>query len=144
MDPLVKSIYDVLKAVRLLKQRHPVAAPVGVLAAIRRREPAGACHMKELAAEHALDPSTISRSVAALVRAGLVDRTPDPDDGRATQLHLTAAGHQAIDEAHAFYQERISHALRDWSPEEIDALTASMSRLAHDLIAQETVLEATR
>ncbi|GAA1584067.1 MarR family winged helix-turn-helix transcriptional regulator [Actinoplanes couchii] len=133
---LLEAFHDAIKAVRVLKQRHPVQAPLGVLLAIRRRESAG-CHMKELASEHALDPSTISRSVAALTRAGLVERTADPLDGRASTLHVTESGHALLDQTQTFYEARISAALHDWTPEEIDALTTSLSRLAHDLITQE-------
>ena len=32
------------------------------------------------------DPSTVSRQVASLVKAGFVDREADPDDGRACLL----------------------------------------------------------
>ena len=40
----------------------------------------------ELAASANLDASTVSRHVAHLDRSGLVERTPDPADGRAHRL----------------------------------------------------------
>jgi len=141
---LMEAFHDLLKAVRLLKQRQPTIAPLGVLAAIRRREPDGNCHIKELATDHALDPSTVSRTVASLVREGLVARTADPADGRASTLRLTDEGNTVLDEVRAHYEDRITAALHDWTPEEIAVLTASLSRFAHDLIAQETLMEAAR
>ena len=39
----------------------------------------------------------VSRAVDALVRAGLVDRQPDPDNRRRLQLRLTAAGREFLD-----------------------------------------------
>ena len=39
-----------------------------------------------------LDLSTISRQIRALVAAGLIARTPDPADGRASFLSLTDGG----------------------------------------------------
>jgi DNA-binding MarR family transcriptional regulator len=39
-----------------------------------------------------VDPSTMSRQVAALVRDGLVERRADPQDGRATLLQATDLG----------------------------------------------------
>lgn len=36
------------------------------------------------------DPSTVSRQIATLVRIGYVERRPDPADGRASLLILTA------------------------------------------------------
>lgn len=141
---LMEAFHDLLKAVRLLKQGQPTIAPLGLLAAIRRREPTGTCHIKELATDHALDPSTVSRTVAGLVRDGLVARTADPTDGRASTLRLTERGNTVLDEVRAHYEEQITAALHDWTPEEIATLTTSLHRFAHALIAQETHLEAAR
>ncbi|MGI8882541.1 MAG: MarR family winged helix-turn-helix transcriptional regulator [Jatrophihabitans sp.] len=38
------------------------------------------------------DPSTVSRQVAALVRDKLLERLPDPEDGRASLLQVTDLG----------------------------------------------------
>ncbi|GIF11307.1 MarR family winged helix-turn-helix transcriptional regulator [Actinoplanes teichomyceticus] len=149
---LLATMHEVIKAVRLLKQDRPPTCTgvpvgtVGVLSEIRARETTG-CHAKELAAGNALDPSTISRAVAALVRAGLVVRSADPADGRASTLHLTDQGRNVLDAAQAHYQARFAAALHDWSPEEINAFTASLQRFARDLIDQHThapELEAAR
>ena len=43
-------------------------------------------HRRALAAAVHSDPSTVSRQVAALVRAGLIERQADPEDGRASVL----------------------------------------------------------
>jgi DNA-binding MarR family transcriptional regulator len=40
----------------------------------------------------------VSRAVDALVRAGLVDRQPDPSNRRRLQLRLTEAGHNRLDQ----------------------------------------------
>ncbi|WP_433827660.1 MarR family winged helix-turn-helix transcriptional regulator [Actinoplanes sp. CA-015351] len=135
---LVAALQELLKAVRLLKQSSvtPVGT-VGVLTAIRRSEPLG-CHMKDLAAEHALDPSTISRTIGALVRSGLVARAADPDDGRASTLRLTSDGNTTLDEVIAHYDKRLASALSEWSPEEIAAFAASVQRFAQDLINQQS------
>lgn len=45
-----------------------------------------------LAAQLRLDKSTTTRVVDALVRKSYVERTPDPDDGRAVSLRVTPAG----------------------------------------------------
>ena len=52
------------------------------------------------------DPSTVSRHVAALVERGLVQRVADESDGRASRLHVTDAGHAALD---AFRRDRENH-----------------------------------
>ncbi|BBH65207.1 hypothetical protein ACTI_18920 [Actinoplanes sp. OR16] len=141
-DNLIAALHELLKAVRLMKQDSlaPVST-VGVLAAIRRHE---ACHMKDLAAEHALDPSTISRTIAALVRDGLVARAADPDDGRASMLRLTDRGQTLLDEVSAHYDDRLAASLSEWTPAEIDTFAASLQRFATDLINHTPSLEVAR
>jgi DNA-binding MarR family transcriptional regulator len=61
------------------------------------------------------DPSTISRQVAHLVRLGLVERTADPEDGRATLLAATDEGRRVFEENRRVRIERIAEMLDDWS-----------------------------
>ena len=49
--------------------------------------------LKELALTLQLDASTTSRTVDALVKKGLVNRTPSEIDRRSIQISLTEAGH---------------------------------------------------
>ncbi len=44
-----------------------------------------------------IDPSTASRNLAGLERAGLITRKPDPEDGRSTLLRLTPKGSRIAD-----------------------------------------------
>ena len=44
------------------------------------------------------DPSTVSRQVAGLVQLGYVERTADPEDGRATLLAATDEGRRVFEE----------------------------------------------
>jgi DNA-binding MarR family transcriptional regulator len=64
------------------------------------------------------DPSTISRQVAQLVRLGLVERTADPEDGRATLLAATEEGKRVFEENRRVRIERIAEMLDDWSVED--------------------------
>src|ERR1700755_3345303 len=63
--------------------------PLGVIAQ-------GPCRPGQVAEKLCLDRSVISRQVAALVDAGLVDRASDPDDGRAELVSLTDAGRERL------------------------------------------------
>jgi DNA-binding MarR family transcriptional regulator len=47
---------------------------------------------REVAAALELHPSTLTGVLARLARDGLIDRRPDPEDGRRAQLWLTEAG----------------------------------------------------
>lgn len=55
----------------------------------------------EIARRQRVEAPTMCRIVDRLVRDGLVERRPDPDDRRATRVHLTPAGRgAAADGAH--------------------------------------------
>ena len=58
---------------------------------VRPRRGRAAARQPLAEAVHA-DPSTLSRQVSALAEQGLISREPDPADGRATLLAITAAG----------------------------------------------------
>jgi DNA-binding MarR family transcriptional regulator len=70
------------------------------------------CRATDLAAHYALDKSTVSRQVAALERARLVERRLDPEDHRVQVLHLTEAGRrilaQVTESRKAAFQERLA------------------------------------
>jgi DNA-binding MarR family transcriptional regulator len=50
--------------------------------------------MGELAARSHLAKQTMTTMVRVVERAGFVERRPDPDDARATRVHLTSRGHR--------------------------------------------------
>ena len=64
-----------------------------LLAAVVRAEPAT---LNEVAAAVKRGAPAISRAIDALVRAGLVERQPDPDNRRRLALRLTDAGREAM------------------------------------------------
>lgn len=47
---------------------------------------------RDLARELEVERATLSAVIAALVRKGLIEQTPDPDDQRQKLLHITPAG----------------------------------------------------
>lgn len=79
------------------------------------------------------DPSTISRHVAELVADGLVERTPDPDDGRASLLGLTASGAERVTAMRAERDASVAGALGAWSTADIEALGHGLERFADDM-----------
>ena len=141
---LVIRIRELIKAVRLAKNDLAAhsAVPSGALAVLSMIEESGPAQSKDLAVRSALDPSTISRAVSALCRAGLLERTADPADGRASLLMLTEGGRQALQEADSWYDERLAVALADWTPADVDTFAALLHRFSEDLITKP--LEAAR
>ena len=72
-------------------------------------------------------------TLAASKSDGYVDRTPDPDDGRATLLQVTNAGESFLAEVREQRIAVLSDAVSDWSDKDIATLTRLSRRLAKDL-----------
>lgn len=79
------------------------------------------------------DPSTVSRQVAGLVRAGLVERRPDPEDGRATLLAPTAEGLRVFQANRDRRNCEISAMTERWDEADRVRLVELLERLAGDL-----------
>ncbi|MBB5957018.1 DNA-binding MarR family transcriptional regulator [Saccharothrix tamanrassetensis] len=145
---LVERLRELLKIARMVRHqrsdRYP-PVPTGLVGTLTLIDRAAGCHAKELARRTGLDPSTVSRAVAALVADGLVERRADPDDGRASVLVVTAAGHAVLAEARGWYADLLNRALANWSPSEVEALTSALGRLNTDVEgALGSTLEAAR
>ncbi|MER5728286.1 MarR family winged helix-turn-helix transcriptional regulator [Streptomyces sp. NPDC002138] len=84
--------------------------------------------VSDLAAHYALDKSTVSRQVAALERAGLIERRADPDDHRVYVLEPTPAGAatlaRATENRRAMFRDRLA----DWHPGDLDRFAAYLLR----------------
>ena len=91
-------------------------------------EEVGGCRATDLAAHYALDKSTVSRQVAALERAGLVERRPDTTDQRVQVLHRTRAGRpilaQVTESRRAAFRERLT----DWPAEDLSRFAEYLVR----------------
>jgi DNA-binding MarR family transcriptional regulator len=150
VDAFAGRVFHLSKIVRLAKQawtqQRPAAPPgsVTTLALIQEMgERASGCHAKELAARSGLDPSTVSRAVAAMVAQGLVERRADPHDGRATVLALTDAGEALLVEAQAWFHGVLGRALGGFDPEEVALLGRFLTALEAEF-ANNPDLEAAR
>jgi len=79
------------------------------------------------------DPSTVSRQVAQLVALELVQRHPDPRDGRAARLTATEAGRRAFDEHRRIRNQHTAAVLAGWAAQDVQRLVALLDRLNTDL-----------
>jgi DNA-binding MarR family transcriptional regulator len=87
----------------------------------------------ELAASTNLDTSTVSRHVAQLERSALVERTPDPDDGRAQRIALSDAGRARLENAFRSRRALLGRALQSWEPDDVAQLDRLLGRFVHDI-----------
>lgn len=62
-----------------------------------------------------VDKGAISRQVQQLVDLGLLTRTQDPDDGRATLLEVTADAHTRLGQVQRERRRRFDRRLGEWS-----------------------------
>jgi DNA-binding MarR family transcriptional regulator len=86
-----------------------------------------------LAARAGVDISVASRQLATLERSGLVERRPDPKDGRASLLRLTPAGADALAATRALRSQWALGALADWDEDDARSLSDLLDRLVQDL-----------
>jgi DNA-binding MarR family transcriptional regulator len=93
----------------------------------------GPLRVTELAGCTNLDPSTVSRHVAQLHRAGLLERTPDPDDGRAHRLQLTDDGRRRLHDALEHRRALLRRALGGWAADDIAELDRLLGRFVTDI-----------
>ena len=82
----------------------------------------GPLRSSELAAAACVDPSTISRQVAQLVKHGLVERQADPVDGRASLLVATEAGHTAFASLRRLREATFARVVADWPERDVRRL----------------------
>ena len=87
-----------------------------------------------------VDPSTVSRQVAQLVKAGLVTRQSDPEDGRASLLVATERGRAAYTAKQEHRQRMFAHLLESWSEADAVALTDLLSRFNDSFVEQRATL----
>ena len=75
-----------------------------------------------------IDKGAISRQVAHLIDLGLVSRTPDPDDGRATLLTVTDEGARRLKDVADHRRKWLEEQLDDWSERELSAFVSELAR----------------
>ncbi|MEU9480991.1 MarR family winged helix-turn-helix transcriptional regulator [Streptomyces sp. NPDC048191] len=95
-------------------------------------EEQGGCRATDLAAHYALDKSTVSRQVAALERAGLIERRLDPEDHRVQVLDLTEAGREILAQVTHSRRAAFRERLANWPEEDLVRFAAYLERYNAD------------
>jgi DNA-binding MarR family transcriptional regulator len=83
------------------------------LEALSRLDRAGSATPSELARAEQISPQAMGVTVSALAGRGLVERRPDPGDGRRTVLSLTEAGREVVRSKRTARTRQLAKALAD-------------------------------
>lgn len=87
----------------------------------------------ELVESLGVHKSSVSRGVAQLEQLGLLARTPDPRDARASLLRVTEDGASCLAAGRLHRHDEIAEALSSWTEEEIEQAAVLLRRLIADL-----------
>ena len=105
--------------------------------ALARLERGGPATSSDLARLDRISPQSMGVTVAALLDRGLIERSRDPEDGRADRLSITEAGRRTVHDKRGARTEQIAAALRGgFSDDELGQLKAAaalLERLAEKL-----------
>jgi DNA-binding MarR family transcriptional regulator len=120
---LQKSIVIYLRRIRQRPVREELPAPE--MTALVRLD-LGPATPSALAREEHITPQAMGVTVSALVRRGLAERHPDPDDGRLTIVSLTEAGRQVVRGKVSARSSQLAAALSErFTSEELQVLLAA-------------------
>jgi len=106
---------------------HPDLQPASYLLLAYLAE-SGPRRSSEISDNFGIDKGAISRQVHNLVQLGLVDRTPDPADGRATLLSATAEAGLRLEEVKQHRRKYLDERLGGWSEDDLTSFVAMLNR----------------
>lgn len=105
--------------------------------ALSRLDRGGATTSSELARQEQISPQSMGATLAALEARGLVERHPDPGDGRRVVLSITEAGQQMMHDKRNARTQQLAKALSaGFTAAEISQLMATaqlLERLAQSI-----------
>ena len=110
--------------------RAEYAFPVAQASVLSRLDRDGAQTTSDLAAAERVRPQSMAQTLAELATAGLVERRPDPSDGRRIQIELTERGRERVLDGRGRRDDWLAEAIAaELSPEEQRALLAAVPLL---------------
>ncbi|WP_212909799.1 MarR family winged helix-turn-helix transcriptional regulator [Streptomyces sp. TS71-3] len=121
---------------RILKASEVEDITLGQASALARLSDKGGVTASELASAEGVRHQSMTATVASLAAMGLVERSPDPGDGRRLLITLTAEGQRRVEEGRQARTEWLAGQLQDRCTEEerraVIAAMAVLGRLTRD------------
>jgi DNA-binding MarR family transcriptional regulator len=118
---------------RRVSARSGVPIGFAAFAVLGRVVDDGPIRLSDLATSARMLPAALTRQVQALEAEGYIERRPDPLDGRAAVVEVTAAGRSAHASVNDANDGIMSEQLAEWSSDELWELVDRLERLIHDL-----------
>ncbi|MFI9719279.1 MarR family winged helix-turn-helix transcriptional regulator [Streptomyces sp. NPDC052396] len=112
----------------MAREVHPELEPAAYGLLVRLAE-TGRQRATDLAAYFGVGKATMSRQLRALDELGLIIRTPDPADGRASLVELTEEGGARFSRVRDARRAQYVRKLVDWDREEIAELARLLNQL---------------
>ncbi|MFI8242774.1 MarR family winged helix-turn-helix transcriptional regulator [Streptomyces sp. NPDC085866] len=91
----------------------------------------GPTRLTDLVRTEQLSQPGITQLVTRLERDGLVERRPDPTDGRAVLVHITEEGRKIGQARHEDRARHLQPLIGELTPEEQQTIAAALPVLAH-------------
>lgn len=91
---------------------------------------------QELCGPARVEPASITRTLQALERQGLVERCPHPTDGRASLLYLTGSGQRLAQELAGELEQLSTELLAGIDPQDLPVLERSVQDLMRNTGSQ--------
>ena len=113
------------------KRRYPLERAHYILLWVILRH--GPQTVSALAGHLRLDNSTVTRQVAAMEKAALLERNNNPEDGRSQLLSVTPLGRDKAESMRRVRIERIASMMKSWPEADQIELVRLLDRLIDDL-----------
>ncbi|MUN64493.1 MarR family transcriptional regulator [Kocuria sediminis] len=133
-DTAVELVRDLLELQRVMKrvtktdagqrQLNPTA-----IALLYYLDSTGPRRATVMASDTGLGPSGLSRQLAGLEDAGLVERTPDPEDGRAALVAITGRGREQVRAVVEQDAQRLAARLVGWDEDQARASRGAINEI---------------
>lgn len=131
---LVYQIFALQRAVRCVAAANLRGQETGVaLQGVLRFVGEGESRATHLAERLGVSAPVLSRHIAELEEQGYVVRRPDPEDGRAQLIALSAAGAEKLRLIEDHRTATIQGLLQDWSQDDVELTARTLKKLAESL-----------
>jgi DNA-binding MarR family transcriptional regulator len=111
----------------------PLGFGVGQLPVLVALQDGRASTQRDLARFAKIEQPPMAQMLARMERDGLIERTPDPADGRSTRITLTEVAEARLPDAVAVLLQGNREVLRDFTDEEAGQLVNLLTRLIANL-----------